>query len=115
MTYYILDQFLTTARAPLLNPHLIKELDAQLKTLIPNWIQWILIRVQNRFLTQLLTGIEIKLITNADEPGKITIEIWKDSKSHTDISYIKEVYITEIEGKANKNNANKIKLEDTTL
>ncbi len=115
MPSYILDQFLTNPRNPLLNLYLIDELEAQLKLLIPNWIQWILIRLQSRFLAQLLTGIEIKLITNVGEPGKITIEIWKDSKFHTDITYTKEVYITEIESKANKNKDDKIKLENVAL
>ncbi len=108
MAFYILDQFLTTPWDPLLNPHIIRELDGQLKKIIPNWIQWILIRWQNRFLAQLLTGIEVKLITNVDEPGKVTIEIWKNSKFHTAITYTKEIYITEI-------NKDKIKLEDTDL
>ena len=115
MAFYIADLFLIQPRSIFLNLYLVDELEGQLKLLIPNWAQWILTKWPNRFLVQVLTGIEVKLITNIDEPGKITIEIWKNSKFHTDISYMKETYITTIQGKANKNNNGKVRLEDTTL
>jgi len=108
MALYIGDTFLIQPRDALLNLYLMDELEGQLKAIIPNWVQWIITKWPNKFLAQLLTGIDVKLITNIDEPGKITIEIWKNGTFHTDITYTKETYVTEI-------NKDKIKLEDTDL
>ena len=114
MALYIGDSFLIQPRNVLLNLYLMDELETQLKAIIPNWIQWVITKWTNKFLAQLLTGIEVKLITNVDEPGKITIEIWKNGTFHTDISYMRETYITQIEGKANKNKDDLAKLENMT-
>lgn len=107
MESVILKQFL---QSPFLNEYLINELDLQLKKIIPKWTQWIINKVPNRFLAQLLTGIEIKITTN--KPGKITVEIRRRDQLLI-ISYTKETYVTEIEG--NKNKKTKTKLGDSTL
>ena len=114
MALYIGDSFLIQPRDVLLNLYLMDELETQLKALIPSWAQWVITAWPNKFLAQLITGIEVKLITNIDEPGKITLEIWKNSTFRTDISYMKETYITNIEGKANKNKDDLAKLENMT-
>ncbi len=103
MALYIGDSFLIQPRDALLNLYLMDELEVQLKAIIPSWVQWVITKWPYKFLAQLLTGIDVKLITNIDEPGKITIEVWKNSVFRTDIVYMKETYITTIEPKANKN------------
>ncbi len=105
MKFYYCNQFFTDL--PLdtfpLNKAILDELEARLLKLLPKWVQYILRKWPNHYIAHGLTGIKIHVTTNTNEPGKITAEIWKDYVLKTSVVYTKETYITEIEGKANKN------------
>ena len=90
------------------------QLEELLVPLIPTWSKWILRKWPNHYLAYQLTGIRINFIKDSSRPETIIAEIWKNFKLINTLEYTKEIIITEIEGRKNKNKDNAVRLENKT-